>query len=377
MATKRFFVPFPENDPDPMKNQILKNSGYFSITLFSVQYRAKGNFWQGLFGGKNDVALVSSVSYDTTEQSIVAKSIQDNRTIKVKKDDTIPFGISKPVALIVPTISDAVELSVTLTIVRKDNLGETLNMLNSDEFKKPLQLAPPAVGEILGITNMVKKLFTDTSPQDETKATYAGLIHMQPDLNPVDKQCLVSGYVIAISNDDPNDPDFKKITDSSKFVIKQNSIEYDGKEVKETCMIYSITYQSVRGRDEGSSWFKKFQKEAIDKLDELFTASTDDEKIAIRKSAFTALHDSFVLLSDDSNFISSEREGIKANLQMQLQEKYDRLANQHGLVSMLNIAKNIEVHPSEAWVAEIMHNTKEVKKISDNYMIELEKNNIA
>ena len=56
-------------------------------------------------------------------------------------------SLRRNVVLKVPASADGIELQVSIGAVQDDNLGRTLQLLNSDEFEQPLQLAPAAVGQ--------------------------------------------------------------------------------------------------------------------------------------------------------------------------------------------------------------------------------------
>jgi hypothetical protein len=68
--------------------------------------------------------------------------------------------IGRNVVLKVPASADGIELQVSIHAVQNDNLGKTFQLLNSDDFKQPLQLAPVALGQALCVANLIKKTFT-------------------------------------------------------------------------------------------------------------------------------------------------------------------------------------------------------------------------
>lgn len=66
LGTKKFWKPAQGAGATQMDNQILKNSGYINIQLHCVNYMSIGNFWQKTFGGKDSIALATTLKYQTT-----------------------------------------------------------------------------------------------------------------------------------------------------------------------------------------------------------------------------------------------------------------------------------------------------------------------
>ena len=72
LGTKKFWMPSPDSTGSQSEDQILKNSGYINIQLFSVNYKSNGNFWQNIFGGSDNIALSTNIKYQTTTENIEA-----------------------------------------------------------------------------------------------------------------------------------------------------------------------------------------------------------------------------------------------------------------------------------------------------------------
>src|SRR5215475_14486367 len=158
--------------------QILKNSGYVSIVLQAVQYKADGNFWQRHFGGSDKITVSTQMTWENGSDSKTAAAIQDFRKISVPSVNLLAIG--RNVVLKVPAVADGIEMKANISAIHDDNLGKTLQLLNSDEFKQPLQLAPVVVGQVLTIASLVKKTFTDVDPTEALAATYPGIISEGP-----------------------------------------------------------------------------------------------------------------------------------------------------------------------------------------------------
>lgn len=83
-----------------MDNQILKNSGYINIQLHCVNYMSIGNFWQKTFGGKDSIALATTLEYQTGVERIEATSVQDVRVVKT--DHNYNLGLQRNIAVKIP-----------------------------------------------------------------------------------------------------------------------------------------------------------------------------------------------------------------------------------------------------------------------------------
>src|SRR5205823_3273118 len=156
-------------------------------------------------------------------------AIQDFRKVSVPSTNALAVG--RNIVLKVPAAADGIEMQVGITAVHDDNLGKTLQILNSDEFKQPLQLAPVAVGQILTIATLVKKAFTDTDPAQMLAASYPGIISDQGIDDPVANNRLVQGYIIAVvKQDDEDQLDY----DSNRLTVSGNGVLNNGVPIENT-----------------------------------------------------------------------------------------------------------------------------------------------
>jgi hypothetical protein len=295
--------------------QILKNAGYVSIVLQGVQYKANGTFWQQTFGGSDKITVSTQVTWQASgDSNKVAAAIQDFRKVSVPSVNALAIG--RNIVLKVPAVANGVEMQVNLTAIRDDGLGKTLQMLNSDDFKQPLQLAPVAIGQVLMIANMVKKVFTDVDPAQMLSASYPGIISDAAIADPVLNNRLVEGYIIVIVKQDDEDTlDF----DTARLSVTGNGLLYDGKAISNTYMVYNITLDPWRGRDTGSSWSKKFDQ-ASNKADELVFA-TPDQSQGIIAAAFDLLKEGGALLADDDSYIRDEKSRLRKAAFQEVQDK--------------------------------------------------------
>src|SRR5262249_5736816 len=150
------------------------------------------------------------------------------------------LGIGRNVALKVPADCDGLELSASLTAIEGDSLGTALNLINSDEFKKPLELAPSVVGEVLTISSFVKNLFSSTNPKHRLDATFPGILSVSPVDHPVANNRLVEGYLIMICRNSDNDAALDGL-DANRLTVDGDGLKVDGQPMQNTYMVYNIT----------------------------------------------------------------------------------------------------------------------------------------
>lgn len=334
LGTKKFYKSF--NSKTEEKNQILKNSGYVSIVLHSAFYKSKGNFWQRVFGGNDKIALTSTITYKSTDKSIEAKSIVDKR--KVKANLNHQLGLSRLVALKVPAIADGLEMKVEFSAVKDDNFENGLDLMNSEEFKNPLQTASLTVGQILAVTSVVKKIFTGIENPSILEATFAGIISKEKVQEPVTKERLTEGYIIMIANNDEDDA-FLSQVDPNNFTVEGDGLKYNNETVKHTNLVFSVTFEQLRGVSQESAWFKKYQN-AINKLDEIVFATNEEDQKKILDDSRRLWIEGNAILFEDPTFIDKEKNSIKLTYFKKINERYTELTSISDTDFIVNFANN-------------------------------------
>lgn len=319
LGTKKFWKPAPGATATQKESQILKNAGYINIQLHSVNYMSVGNFWQNVFGGNDSIALATSLKYQSGTESIEATSVQDVREVKVNQNYN--FGLQRNIAVKIPANADSLSLEVKMTAIKDDLLQTKFDMLNRSEYQAALQLAPAVIGQVITITSLVKKLFTDSDPQSQLEASYAGIVSAQPDDNPVSSGKLTRGILVMIST---NEGDQFNNADESKFIIKGDSLFYNNRQVENTYIIFNISFEQLKGDDEKSNWFKKYA-EALNNLDKIQLTIDAAEFLKIYNDSKTTWIEGNALLDADYTYISSERTKIKTAAIKSINDKYREL----------------------------------------------------
>lgn len=332
LGTKKFWRPSLGASSTQKENQILKNGGYINLQLRTVNYMSSGNFWQRTFGGKDNIALATTLKYQSGVDSIEATSVQDVREVKVNKNYIL--GLQRNIAVKIPANADAIEIEVKMTAVKSDSLQAKFDMLNQPEYQSALQLAPTVVGQVLTITSLVKKLFTDSDPSAQLEASYAGIISSHQEDHPVSNGKLTTGLLIMIST---NDGEQFNNVDESKFELRGDSLYYNNKQVENTYLVFNISFEQFKGDDEKSNWFKKYN-DALNNLDKIQLTQDKNEISKIYSDSKTMWIEGNALIDADATYINKERIQIKNAAIASIQEKYKSLTTSAQPISLLNAA---------------------------------------
>jgi hypothetical protein len=325
-GTRNYFI--PNAGTDAKSAQILTGSGYVTINLKGAHYRSGGNLWQKIFGGSDKVSLSTQVTQVLSGSNAAANptgvSIEEVRQIKVGQP--YYFGSGRAIALDLTTDCDAIEMTATISAIESDNLSAALDILNSGELKSTLQLAPPAVSGALAVANIVKKLLTNTNPQNSLQAEYDGRLSVSPSDDPLRDFCLAQGTLILIYRESEDDTSLDDL-DPSKFTTDGDGLKYDGQAVQNTYAMFQISFAELRGENTSSQWYGAFST-AEQTLDGLITAASDTDKQKLWASAYATWQQGVKLLLADLTYTQSQAEGIAAKHLVSLQQKYTTASGQ-------------------------------------------------
>jgi len=319
LGTKQFWVPAEGNTKNQQENQILKNSGYISLQLYSVNYMSKGNFFQRLFGGSDKITLALNLKYQRGVTAVEATSVQDIR--KVKVGDPSNLALQRNVAVKIPATADAISMDVIMTAVENDVLQAKFDMLNKPEFQSALQLAPVVVGQVMTVTSLVKKLLSDDSEQGRLRASYAGIIGADSETNPVSQGRLTAGYLILIDTNDGNP--FTDV-DTGEFQLRGTSLYYKNEEVQNTYTVFIVSFDALKGEDQEANWFKKYN-DGLSKLNDIIGQSDPASIQKIFDDSKKNWIEGNALLDADETYINFERIKIRAAAWTAIQTQYDGL----------------------------------------------------
>ncbi len=319
LGTKKFWKPAIGASTTQRENQILKNSGYLNLQLHSVNYMSRGNFWQNTFGGSDKIALATNLKYQSGVDSIEATSVQDVREVEVNHNYNL--GLQRNIAIKIPVNADAISIDVKMTAVKDDLLQAKFDMLNKPEYQSALQLAPTVVGQVLTITSLVKNLFSDSDPDTQLEASYAGIISKQSEDNPVSNGKLTKGMLIMISTDEGDQ--FEGVNEND-FELRGDSLYYQDNQVENTYVVFNISFEPLKGDNENANWFKKYNA-ALNNLNKIMISVDDAEKIKIFNDSKNMWIEGNALIDADASYINNEKLRIKAAAIKTIKEKYIEL----------------------------------------------------
>ena len=305
-GTRIFFI--PNSGMNPKDAQILKGSGYVTVNIKGAHYSSQGNLWQKVFGGSDKVSLSTEVDYVSGTSTTSSASIEEVREIKV--GHPYYFASGRPIALKLPTECDQISMTITISAIENDNLSGALNILNSGELQGTLQLAPPVVQSSLAIANIVKKLLTNTNPQNSLQGVYAGKVSVAASSDPVRDYCLAQGTLILIYREAATDTSLDTL-DPTKLTVQGDGLKYDGNAVQNTYLMFQVSFEELRGETASAPWFSSFT-DAETSLDALQTAATDADKQKIWSAAYATYTQAVKLFNADPTYITSEKKSIAA-----------------------------------------------------------------
>jgi hypothetical protein len=322
LGVKTFWRPLVNTSSAEKDNQVIKNMAYINLQILSVNYMSIGSFWQNTFGGNDNIALATTLKYQSGGTIVEATAVQDNRKVKAGINNNL--ALKRNIGVKIPANADALTFEVKMTVVKDDLLHAKFDMLNKPEYQSALQLAPTIVGQIFTVTSLVKKLFTDTDPNMQLEASYATIISSQAEDSPVSNGKLTKGLIILIATND-GEP-FDNI-DETKFELRGTSLYYAGKEVENTYVIFNISADAFRGDDETADWFKKYN-EGLNNLDKLVMTTDAAEIQKIYNDSKTNWIEGNALIDADAMYINTERIKIKGAAFTAIEQKYKSLIPQ-------------------------------------------------
>jgi len=315
-GTRIFFL--SNSGMDAKSSQILKGSGYATINVKGAHYSSQGNLWQKIFGGSDKVSLSTQVNYVAGANTTSCSSIEEVRQIEV--GHPYYFDSGRSIALKLPTDCDQIGMNITISAIKNDNLSGALNILNSGELQGTMQLAPPALSSALAIAGIVKKLLTNTDPQDSLQGPYAGKLSTAASADPIRDFCLAQGTLILIYRESQDDTSLDDL-DSTKLSADGDGLKYDGNQVQNTYVMFQVSFDELRGEDPGASWSTTFT-DAETSLLAVQGAATDADKQKVWAAAFATYQQGVKLLLADPSYTIDEKRGLSASHLVSLKKAY-------------------------------------------------------
>lgn len=280
------------------------------------------------------------------------------------------LALSRLIALKVPATANGLEMKVELTAVNDDNFENGLNLMNSDDFQIPLQLSSIPVGQILSVTKVVKKIFTGIQDNSVLESTFAGIISESATPEPIKRERLTNGYLIMVSNNDEANNIISEI-DEKDLTVDVDGLKHKKSRLNLTNIIYSITFDSLKGIEENSNWFAKY-KEAINKLDDLTFAEDKTAQEKILNDSKKLWIEGSALLYSDPTYIYKEQNSIKNLYFKTITDRYKELTREPSKELISNFIKSNKNELSYISIDNFKNNINlvevEINKIAKSYV---------
>ncbi len=315
LDTRTFWHPLREGQ-DPREAQILKLDAYVSLALHAVHLRFQSTCWQRLFGGVDRVALRSQVAWQYGTETLEAAALQCVAT--VKPGTGCHLALRRHVALKVPADADGVELRVVLTAVEQDGLDRALRLLDADEFRRPLELAPAALGQAATVTALLKRLFSDAEGSPRLEASWASVIGREPVEDPAGAGRLAAGFLVLVSREEGAETDPERL-DSSDLGVEGDLVTLRGRPLPHTYVVYAVTRDRHRGENPRAGWSLKY-REALAAVEGLPPGLHPGA--AARDAALRLWLEAGALLDADPAYLERERRLLKKAKLLELEKRF-------------------------------------------------------
>jgi hypothetical protein len=207
------------------------------------------------------------------------------------------------------------------------------------------------------------------------QATYAGIISAQLEEFPIEGGKLTKGLLIMIAIDEG--ASFSGAKDS-EFKMQGDSLYHNDVEVKNTYMVFNISFDPLKGDDETSNWFKKYN-EALNNLDKIQLTENEEEKKKIYADSKTMWIEGNALLDADVTYVNREKmklkatalklladkfkEGTPPGINLDATESWQRIA---GTIDEEHSIKNALPHTSKLWEKSGSDNSFELTSSTGN-----------
>lgn len=221
----------------------------------------------------------------------------------------------------IPTDFQHMSLDVAISAIRSDHLGTLLNILNTDKFRVPLELAPGA-GSTLAATSLMKDILTQFDPDPMFRATHPGILASSPHDRPDRQSHMMRGHVVFVGSQADDVPRLTDISDSD-ISVDGDRVFYGGRHLDHTYVVLDVTVTKWRGIDAEARWAAKY-REATTVLGRSARRTTARELDELYDLALGAWLRGTALLGEDSRYLDAEKSEIERKSRHDLRTAYER-----------------------------------------------------
>jgi hypothetical protein len=306
-----FWIPF--NTDDSLTNaQVIRNEEYFSIKLQSVFAYYKSGFLENI----KQLVVASQIDTSGSGQAVSSAMINKSWQCLDKSGDFI--GINDHLAVLAPATPTSVKLTISFRGVGEDKFKSVFDLLADPTMKTAMDFSPATMGALAIITPTVQKLlatpYTSSNPRQILDVDQSFAIY--PRGTPAKPDGLREGYLVVFSGRENKSAGLEKILNLQPNQVRigplGQGLEYfDGTSWilfnSNSYVVFSVTKVPVRGPDESSPWFQKYQ-DAIDAAEKDLNTSTPKQA---HDDSLGLWNEGNALLRADLNYLQSERDKIK------------------------------------------------------------------
>jgi hypothetical protein len=324
-----FWLPI-DSRSTPEAAQVARNKEYISVKLHAVFAYYKSSFLE------NIKQLIVASDIATSGQNALVEGTMVNKNWQ-KLESTGDFiGINDLLAALTPTTPTSIRLKISFRGIGSDKFKPIFDILSSPDLKTALTLSDATVGRIGGVSSIVQKLlaspYTSDNPRQILDVEQQFVLY--PEGAPVKIDALKEGFLVVVSTRGRNTQDLTLLQSLDKDSLRLSPVTQQGLQYKSaqdgawksfdqfSYAIFSVTKFRLRGEDQTSAWFNKYQQafQAADKISDNPTSGGADN---IKTEAMGLWREGNALLSADPNYIQDERDSIQS---LKVKQIRDRLS---------------------------------------------------
>ena len=293
--------------------QIVRNAQYVSVKIQAAHVSYSSGYLENI----KQIVVTSNVSFDLDGRKVEGSIV--NRTWEKSRNSEDDIPVNDLLADLSPASPTSIRLKVDFSGIGQDRFKPIFDILANADTKTALNLSPAVIAKSGLATSILQKFlatpYTSDKPKSVLSMSQGFVIYSNRDSERVDS--LNQGYIVVISGSENKSADLLSVKNlgpndlrfdsgSHSLQMKQN----DGSWklfTGNSYVVLSVTVDAVRGRDEGSAWYKKFA-EADRTTEKLLTG---DPLERVTKDAQSLWQEGSTLLSADTNYIEEERKKIR------------------------------------------------------------------
>jgi len=311
----------PDGNVSSKDSQIVRNKEYVSIKLQSVY----AYYHSGFLENVKQLVVTSEVSFDLSGNAV--RNTMVNKSFQKSKDSGDFLGVNDHLAVLSPATPNSVQIKVGIAGIGEDRFKAIFDVLSNGDLKTALNLSPAALARAGLATSIVQKFlaspYTSSKPRQILTMSQSFVIY--PDQAADRSDALRKGRIVIISGRENKSSDLSAVLQNPgriRLSSQGQALELQAPDgswelfTGNSYVILTVTQDTIRGEDEGSSWSRKYS-DAIRVTERLQVGEPLDK---IKKGAYELWDQGNILLENDVNYLANERTGIRAAKLREIEE---------------------------------------------------------